>query len=218
MNSNILKIHLDILDSKRVELLKQLTPLAKGFILGGGTALALQMGHRKSFDFDFFSHSQIPQSLLETLSRNLNIHTVSVDTINELTFFTREEVKITFLCYPFDNAFEPVESENGLLVFSVKDIAIKKAHTIGRRGEYRDYFDLYTILKNDIISLHEIIVKAQEIYEGAFEEKMFLQQLVYFDDLLDFSIIPTGEDQLPDQLQVKQFFEEIVGHYIASKQ
>jgi predicted nucleotidyltransferase component of viral defense system len=210
-------MHLEVLDSKRIELLNQLISHSNGFVLGGGTALALQLGHRKSFDFDFFSHSPIPQNLLETLSSLLSIHTVSVDNINELTFFTREEVKITFLCYAFDNAFEPIESENGLVLFSAKDIAIKKAYTIGRRGEYRDYFDLYTILKKDIISLQEIISKAQQIYGSAFEEKIFLQQLVYFDDLLDFTIIPVGEATLPDQIEVKKFFEEIVENHVSSK-
>ena len=215
MRRNILKMHLDILDSKRAELLEHLIPLSKGFILGGGTSLALQLRHRKSYDFDFFTKLQIPKNLLETLARSLDIHTVSVDTINELTIFTNDEVKVTFLCYPFDNAFEPIESENGLMIFSAKDLAIKKAYTIGRRGEYRDYFDLYTILKNNIIGLDEIIAKAKEIYKGAFEEKIFLQQLVYFEDLLDFTIMPVDASKIPDTLQVKEFFEELVEKYIS---
>lgn len=76
--------------------------------------------------------------------------------------------------------------ENGLTLFSVKDIAIKKAYTIGRGGEYRDYFDLYAILKEKYIGLAEVISTAKKIYGSVFEEKLFLQQLVYLDDLLDF--------------------------------
>lgn len=215
MINNIPKVHLDILDSKRAELLEHLIPLSKGFVLGGGTALALQMGHRKSFDFDFFSKSQIPKNLLETLTGKTAIHTVSVDTINELTFFTTDEVKITFLCYPFENAYEPIELESGLMIFSTKDMAVKKAYTIGRRGEYRDYYDLYTILKSDIISLENIIKKAQEIYKSAFEEKIFLQQLVYFEDLLDFTIMPVETTDIPDKSQVKEFFENLVKKHIS---
>ncbi len=54
MTKNISNLHLELLDNKRQELLEQLIPLTEGFVLGVGTALALQLAHRKSFDFDFF--------------------------------------------------------------------------------------------------------------------------------------------------------------------
>lgn len=106
----------------------------------------------------------------------------------------------------------------GLKLFSIEDIAIKKAYTIGRRGEYRDYFDLYTILKHDYITLPELIAKAKKIYGSVFEEKIFLEQLVYFGDLLNFDLVPTDPKPLPKPLpkpvDVKHFFEELVKVYI----
>ncbi|MEX0616432.1 MAG: hypothetical protein WD231_01300 [Candidatus Woykebacteria bacterium] len=98
-------------------------------------------------------------------------------------------------------------------LFSVKDIAVIKAYTIGRRGEYRDYFDLYTILKNDYIRLPELISKANKVYGGVFEEKIFLQQLVYFGDILNFGITPTT-DPSPKEDEVKRFFEELAKNYL----
>lgn len=214
MNKNILKIHLELLDKKRVGVLQKLVPLIANFTMGGGTALALQLVHRKSFDFDFFSSSQIPKKLLEKLSQILPIENIVVDTLNELTFFTKGKIKITFLYYPFKQSFKNIKMKNGLRLFSVKEIALHKAYTIGRRGEYRDYFDLYTILKNKYISLNEIIKKAKQVYNGAFDEKLFLEQLVYFSDITNFEVIPASKAALSTPNIVKQYFEALIKKYL----
>ena len=126
MNKNILKIHQGVLDKEREALLDRLYPYAKDYILGGGTALALQMNHRKSFDFDFFSSNPIPKNLLEKISKTIPIGNISVDTSDELTFFTANKIKVTFLYYPFNNSFPAEMLESGLKAFGIKDIAVKK--------------------------------------------------------------------------------------------
>lgn len=208
MKNNILKIRFGILDKTRQELLEKLFPYTKGFTLGGGTALALQIKHRKSFDFDFFSSSPIPSRLLESLGKALEIANVSVDTADELTFFTKDGVKVSFLHYPFRAHFPEQTLENGLRVFSASEIALQKAYAIGRRGEYRDYFDLCAILKKGLIDFSELIFWAKKTYRSAFEEKLFLEQLVYFDDLLNFDIVPVGKNLVAKQEEVKKFFEK----------
>lgn len=214
MNKNISSLHLEILDNKRQELLKKLLPYTKDFVLSGGTALALQLAHRKSFDFDFFSLSPIPKRFLEELSKDIKIENIVVDTSDELTFFTKDNIKITFLYYPFKPQFKILELENGLSIFPVPEIALQKAYTIGRRGEYRDYFDLYTILKDQYISLNEIISGAKSVYGNVFDEKIFLEQLTYFGDMQNFNIIPVSKTQLPKSEEVKHFFVELVKTYI----
>ncbi len=214
MSKNILKLHLDILDKKRQEELQELSPFTKGFVLGGGTALSLQLTHRKSFDFDFFSQSPIPKKLLENISRKLKVDHIVIDTSDELTFFTTDNIKITFLHYPFKVCFKPIKAANNLVLFSVKEIALQKAYTIGRRGEYRDYFDLYTILKNVDINLDELISKAKQEYGSLFDEKMFLGQLVYFGDITNFEVIPVLGKPIPALDEIKQFFGELVKAYL----
>lgn len=91
-----------------------------------------------------------------------------------------------------------------------KEIALQKAYTVGRRGEYRDYFDLYTILKQEYISLKEIISGAKQIYNGAFDEKLFLEQLIYFNDLNNFEVIPASQTPLPAPDEIKHYFETLV--------
>lgn len=203
-------MHLDILDNKRQKLLQKLLPLTKDFVLGGGTALALQLNHRKSFDFDFFSSSPISKNLLEKLSQKISIQNIAIDTSDELTFFDSDNIKITFLYYPFKKYFETLEMDNKLRVFSIKEISLHKAYTIGRRGEYRDYFDLYVILKNNYIKLNELILIAKKIYKGVFDEKLFLEQLVYFDDLSSFDITPASTASMPTPQDIKKYFTDAV--------
>lgn len=214
MSNNILKLHLELLDKKRQEVLQKLAPNILDFVLGGGTALTLQLAHRKSFDFDFFSSSQIPKRLLEKLSQILTVENIVIDTLDELTLFTTHTIKITFLYYPFKPIFKHIKTEGGLRLFPVKEIALQKAYTIGRRGEYRDYFDLYIILKNEYISLHKLIAGAKKVYGGAFDEKLFLQQLVYFGDMRNFEVTPISKTPLTAPDEIKQYLESLVKTYI----
>lgn len=216
MTNNISSIHFDILDENRKKLLHHLAPFTKDFILGGGTALALQLAHRKSFDFDFFTHSPLKKGLLEKLSSVIAIENVNVDTADELTFFTDSNIKLTFLFYPFHHHF-PIREAELLRMFSVQELALHKAYTIGRRGTYRDYFDLFTILKTKSISLEEIIRLDKKIYHGAFNEKLFLEQLVYFDDITNFEIIPVENARIPSVEEVKSFFEDVTREYLEKK-
>lgn len=214
MSKNISNIHLELLDKTRQEVLEKLIPFTSDFVLGGGTALALQLAHRKSFDFDFFSSSQIPKTFLEKLSKSFVIENVVIDTSDELTLFTAGNIKITFLYYPFKSLFDHIETVFGLRVFPVQEIALQKAYTIGRRGEYRDYFDLYTILKHEHIDLKELINGAKQVYNGAFDEKLFLEQLVYYGDLRRLDITPLSQTPLPTPDEIKQYFETLVKTYI----
>jgi len=213
MSKSISKIHRELLDSHRQELLNDLSGL-DGFVLGGGTGLALQIAHRKSFDLDFFTQKEIPNKLLEQVKKIIDLGTVSVDNVDELTLFDKEQVKITFLRYPFPRVHPLVKLENGY-VFSVEEIAVHKAYTIGRRGEYRDYFDLYSILRGEYMELDEVVKTAQTVYQNAFNPKLFIEQLVYFEDLKDLEIEPIDSDQqLPKPPEVLRYFEQLVKEYI----
>lgn len=214
MKADTSKLHLDILDKTRQEIFQKTIPLVTDFILAGGTALSLQIAHRESYDFDFFSEKPLSKNLLEKLSTTITIKEVLVDSADELTFLNSNDIKFTFLYYHFVPHYETLEFGNGLKMFSIKEIAIKKAYTIGRRGAYRDYFDLYTILKGDYITLHEIITIAEKVYKGLFNSKLFLEQLVYFKDLPNFEIVPVKDETIPSPDIVKKYFENLVGEYI----
>jgi len=90
------KLHLEIIDKQRQELFERLAPYTADFYLSGGTALALQLGHRKSFYFDFFSKGPVESNLLEKLSKVCAVRTVSIDTPDDLTFLQKIKLNVLF--------------------------------------------------------------------------------------------------------------------------
>lgn len=90
-------------------------------------------------------------------------------------------VKVTFFTYPYpieaSLCFEKIARLPDLLTLSAM-----KAYALGRRAKWKDYVDLYFIMK-DRHSLGEISAKAKEIFGGEFNEKIFREALGYFKDV-----------------------------------
>jgi len=180
-------MHHEVLTPKAAVLFPSLQKF-KGFDLAGGTALALQIGHRISVDFDLFSSKKIPASLLgrvQTIFGRKHV-IVSVNGPAELTVFV-QGVKFTFLHYPFPKLFKTV-SLGGIRAYSVKEIAATKAYTIGRRGSFKDYVDLFFILNEQHTSLKSILASAKKKYGHEFNDRLFLEQLLFLNDLEEGSI------------------------------
>jgi len=87
-----------------------------------------------------------------------------------------------------------------------KEIAASKAYTIGRRGSYKDYIDLYYIISKDYSNLNEIMEIAEKKYQDEFNSRLFLEQLTYLDDITDEKIIFL--DNKISQKSLKTFFKE----------
>ncbi|MEK7629305.1 MAG: nucleotidyl transferase AbiEii/AbiGii toxin family protein [Patescibacteria group bacterium] len=186
---------------------REIFPILKNFsefYLAGGTALALQLGHRVSADFDLFSGIDIPAELLPLVQKTFDKKTfqISVNNREELTVFING-VKITFLNYPFPVLEDTTEYE-GLKMLGVSEIATTKAYTIGRRGSFKDYVDLYFAVKEKIIGLDGIIKQADKKYGGYFNGRLFLEQLVYLNDIEDTEIIFLKETV--DKNNLEEFF------------
>jgi hypothetical protein len=73
-------------------------------------------------------------------------------------------------------------------MLSVKEIAATKAYTIGRRGTYKDYVDLYFIIAENHASLEEIIGLAERKFGHEFNSRLFTEQLLFMDDVHDYAI------------------------------
>ncbi len=91
---------------------------------------------------------------------------------------------MTWLAYPFPHRFA-YQTWRGLAVDDGRDIAVYKAYTIGRWARARDYLDLHAILTGGVVSLVDLIRRAQETYGEAFSPRLFPQQLTYTQDLPD---------------------------------
>ena len=77
---------------------------------------------------------------------------------------------------------------DGLRMLSVKEIGATKAYTIGRRGSYKDYFDLYSIVAGGHASLEEVVAMAERKFGHAFNSRLFAEQLLFMDDVHDYQI------------------------------
>ena len=181
------------------------------FCLGGGTALALQMGHRASIDFDLFSKKDIPAGLIE--KAEMIFKDFKVDIIinhSEQLSLMIGNTKVDFLKYPFPLLSNYVEFE-GVCVLKVSEIAVMKAYAMGRRATLKDYVDLYFIMKRKYISLEEIIKSASAKYKQKFDPRLFLEQLIYLEDVEDMKILFLKEKV--NRFQIQKFFEKRISEF-----
>jgi len=202
----ILTMNQEALTAKGKEIFPFLADF-KDFYLAGGTAVALFLGHRVSADFDLFTEKEINKNLLNQVQRVFSDKkiVVSINNPDELTVFV-EGVKITFLKYPFP-VLEELANLDGLKILSLKELAVTKAYTIGRRGSLKDYIDLYFILKSNICVLEEIVNLAIKKYDEEFNSRLFLEQLIYLADVTDTEIIFLT-DRRPTKVELENFFIE----------
>ena len=201
-------MHPEALDDIRKKIFSRLRNFS-GFYLAGGTALALQIGHRVSVDFDLFFPAEIPPDLFVKAGKVFFGIQLSplVNNREELSILV-DGVKITFLYYPFPLIRAFVKYE-GLNLLSVAEIAATKAYTVGRRGSYKDYVDLYFSLSEKYASLGKIIADASKKYGREFNDRLFLEQLVYLEDIEEEPIIFLRDHV--SKSDIKRYFEKFVG-------
>lgn len=162
-------------------------PALSQFYLAGGTALALHLGHRQSRDLDFFT--QDPQETLSPLGEIeallARFHQVEweLNTPQQLQL-RLDDVSVTFMAYPFPHSFG-YHPWQRLAVADARDVAVQKAYTVGRRAQARDYLDLHAVLTRGILPLDDLMRLAHDTYGDAFSARLFLQQLIYTEDLPD---------------------------------
>lgn len=182
------ELYLEILDHNRKKLFEKLAAFKKYGFLAGGTALALQLNHRRSFDFDIFLAKPISsrffQKVKEILGQDIRIRLKTGDL---LLAATPEDIEVHFVYYWYKNVY-PLVKTSSLDLASVSDIAADKAFTIGQRGQWRDYVDIFFLLKRKVFILEEIVRMTQKKYKTEFNPRLFLEQLIYFGDIPDFGI------------------------------
>jgi len=206
------KVSLDLLgEAERIALFKLMPFFKLDGLLSGGTSLMLQIPVRKSYDFDLFFPFEIPENFSRKVSFifDSNIK-VLINTTDELTIIADNLLKISFIFFPFKRKYKAEVIDNFINLASYKDNCSDKAYVIGRRPEYRDYVDLFVILKNGF-SLKKIISDAKEKFGGEFSEKLFLSQLIYFDDLKDFTVEYIKDAY--NRKEIESFFRQIVLNY-----
>lgn len=209
------KLILETLDTKRINAFNKLKSFKSLGILGGGTALALQIGHRKSYDFDIFVKEEINKLVWKKVKEVFGESSYkTLDTPEQLNLVTPDSINITFFLDDYKSMFPNIENEY-IDLMDIRDIAANKALIQGKRPKWRDYVDLYFIIRDKYLSLDEIINVAIKKFGTDFSQKLFLEQLVYWGDIYNYEI-----DFVGDEIQietVKSFLENEVREYSNKK-
>jgi len=177
-------MHKEIFSGNQLDLLPLVKQFVREFYLVGGTAIALHLGHRRSIDFDLFKHTKFNAKKIVTRIDDTGFSNTITRRVAEQLNVTIHNVKFTFFEFPFkieaNDKFEDI-----LRLPKLLDLAAMKAYALGRRSKWKDYVDLYFILR-DYFSVNEVAKKANDIFDQMFSEKLFRAQLAYFKDI-DYS-------------------------------
>lgn len=207
--------YFDILDQKRLEILPLFKDIESDFYLAGGTALALQIGHRDSVDFDFFSlKSFSTDKLFARLGQIFTHHRIIMiqNAENTLTISVDSEIKISFFTYQYP-LVKPLVSTDYFRMASLEDIALMKLSAIVSRSLLKDYIDLYYIFQ--ILEPNEILGTLEQKFSNL-DLNLVLKSLVYFDDIVEEPIIFKHEKDV-DFTTVKNSLSQIVKDYLTPK-
>lgn len=192
----------EILSPAAVDIIESTARHLDAFYLAGGTGLALQLGHRKSDDLDFFS------------DRMFNADSILAQIATDRVFFTElgtihctiKDIRMSFLYYGVP-LIQPPLPWRGIKIAHFKDILAEKVKTISQRGSKKDFIDLYAVLK-----LKSSIEEACSLFKQRFETSDInfyhvLKSLIFFEDAeqepLPYMLL-TGEDW--QWKKIKAFF------------
>lgn len=183
-------LHYETVDRDTLDLLKhiQSNPHFSDIRLVGGTALALQIGHRKSIDLDFFVNTD-----LDCMDMSLELQAFGNTAVRSSSKLTQRYlvrgIQVDFVRYEYPWLEEPVESD-GLRLAHCRDIAAMKLAAITNRGTRKDFIDLDFLLAE--FTLNEMLT----FYTGKFKDGSrfnVLKSLVFFDD--------AEEDPMPHMIK-----------------
>ena len=198
-------LHYETIIPETHSLLEKLStlPVLEDARLVGGTALALQLGHRTSVDRDFFGRINADSEDLRDILREVGrVEVASVS--KNINIFWINGVKVDMVNYPYPWLDLPIV-EDGVRLASLNDIAAMKISAIVNRGTKKDFIDLYTLLQH--FALDEIL----DMYSRKYSDGslfIVMKSLTYFDD--------AETDPMPNVLNdttwetVKDFLRKVV--------
>ena len=159
------------------------------FVLYGGTAIALRLGHRTSIDFDFFTEQPLDHAAVRTSHTFFDQATVLQEGPNTLTVLVPDSVEPSsnvklsyFGGIDIGRVGRPqVTSDSVLQVASIPDLMATKLKVMLQRAEAKDYTDVAAML-NSGASLAHGLASARVMYGTSFQPSESLKALIWFED------------------------------------
>jgi hypothetical protein len=180
---NLFRPNFGILPPAQVQLWPELRPIPGfGFVLYGGTAIALRLGHRSSVDFDFFNSAAVDRDRLRKALPFLKKSTVLQDHENTFEVLTDSGVKVSFFGgLDFGRVGEPEKTNDGVLVVaSLDDLMATKVKVILQRTESKDYKDIAAMIRAGV-RVDVGLAAAEQMYHPTFPVIHAIKALTYFE-------------------------------------
>jgi predicted nucleotidyltransferase component of viral defense system len=178
-------------------------PFLDKYVLVGGSALAIYLCHRKSEDLDFFTYDDdFDRAEIFDYIQSFKNKEILNQTDEQIDLLI-DGVKVTFFNAQW-KFLEPKKPKSFNLS-SIEAIASMKVNVMFLRAKYRDYFDLYSLVKSGM-SLKEIFDYSQDIVEGV-TFKLFAIALVYIDDIEDDNIDYLEPKEKISKEEIRDFFQ-----------
>lgn len=200
-------MHLEILNENQTELLDFISLFKREYYLVGGTAIALHIGHRESIDFDLFKKKKINKSsVFEKIKKSGHVHLTTRNTTEQLNFIIHD-VKVTFFQFPYEI---PLDSklEKTIKIPDLLTLAAMKAFALGKRAKWKDYVDLYFLIKYHF-SVEEISDKTNALFGTEFVEKQFAAQLGFFEGINYSEEVVYCIENPPSEQEIKDFLSDV---------
>jgi Nucleotidyl transferase AbiEii toxin, Type IV TA system len=211
--NKLMTLHAGVMPVTQQRMLRSLAAFAEkhDFYLAGGTAIAIQLGHRRSLDLDWFTAEKIrdPHVLVEELRRtgvNFEARDVADGTLHGLA----GGMNLSFLEYRYPALAAHTEwQEYGCRLASLTDLACMKLSAIGGRGSKKDFVDLLALGRK--FSLDQMLSFYREKFNNQ-DIGHTLVSLSYFDD--------ADEEEMPQMYwdvqweDAKRTIEEWVREYL----
>ena len=193
----------EIFSKSQVELFPYIKKFQRSFYMVGGTAVALHLGHRRSIDFDLFTSKQLIKSRIRSQLLEMPYSQVTLFEDFDQLHLSINNVKVTFFNFPY-----PIEHrvtfDKLISIPSLLTLASMKAFALGGRAKWKDYVDLYFILR-DHYSIEDIANAATVNFGQMFSEKLFREQLAFHKDInysepIEYLTTPVPEAEIKNFL------------------
>ena len=173
------------------------------YVLVGGSALAMHLCHRKSEDLDFFTYeNSFDKKEIYDLLKNFEQKEILNET-NEQIDLLLDGVKVTF--FNANWSFLKPSKIDKFNLASLESIAAMKVNVLFLRAKFRDYYDLYFLVKK-VMSIKKVYECSLDVLDGI-NFKLFAVALVYVDDIEDDKIEYLEPIQKLDKIKIRDFFQ-----------
>lgn len=174
-------LHQETVEPATLELLNQLfsKDYLSGFALAGGTALALQLGHRISIDLDFFSYQPFnANELTKRISSDFRLDKEFIEIEENTLNCIINNVRVQFLTHNYQQV-RPDLNDGTIRLYSLSDSAAMKLNAVTNRGAKKDFFDIAALL--EVFSLKDMLNFYTKKY-NVVNYQHVLKSLSYFED------------------------------------